>query len=1267
MTSSEAAGTQIGRYKLLEKIGEGGMGTIWMAEQREPVRRRVALKIIKLGMDTKQVIARFEAERQALAMMDHPNIAKVLDAGATETGRPYFVMEYIRGIPILEYCDQEKVDTRARLELFASVCHAIQHAHQKGIIHRDIKPSNVLVTLHDGVPVPKVIDFGVAKATNCELTTKTLFTEHRQMIGTPAYMSPEQAEMSGLDIDTRSDVYSLGVLLYELLTGTTPFDTRTLLESGFDELLRAIREDEPHKPSTRVSKLGDTGTRTAQQRRVEQKTLSLLLRGDIDWIVMKCLEKDRTRRYETANGLAADIRRHLGDEPVTAGPPSSTYRLRKFVRRNRVQVIATSVVLAALLAGIVATSWGLVQTSLARSAALERQVQDEHASAAERARLSRNAEAVAALLGQCEDALRAGDASKAKVALDAARKRTDDGGAGGDAERLARLAADLDLSTELDAIDQYRWTWTQNRFGDENVAATRTREALRRFGADPETSSVEEAASLVEASTIRRQIVVAMDRQLWRENVDGLRAVLLWVDADPYRDELRDAILARDRKKVEAMARDPAALEQPPEFTTALGQSTAIPEERRRELLQAALIRRPSDIALLMTLQSLPSLHPKEAAPVRIRWLQAAIAADPMNSAAYTNLGWALTETDPTDKSLACYRKAIEIDPGNAVAYNNLGAALSGKGRHAESVAWFRKAIALDPTDSLAHSNLGEALASQGHVDEGIACYRKAIELDPKDGYAYAVLGDALRSKGEEDEAIASYRKSVELDPNRAAPYLFLGESLLKKGKADEGLAYLRKAVELDPKTAWLRGRLGEALKNRGQTDEAIACFRKALELDPAYNAYGTLGDALKTQGRTEEAIACYRKAVELDPKNVVGYLLLSQAVRKEGQTAEALTWARKAVELAPTMAAAHVALGIALHSDRQVDAAIACFRKAIEIDPDHADAHHSLGSAAHQRGRPSEALSSYRRAAELAPSRAPYQFDLALTAQELGQHEAALDAFRRTTELDPKNACASYNVGVELGAKRRWDEAIAAYQQALELDPDYAEAHCNLAMCLQNTGRFAEAVPYIRRGHELGSKRAGWRYPTAERVRQAEMRVELEEKLEDLIAGRIEPVDDAERLEYAQICAIKGLHHSVVELISGAFANDPRLADDLGARYRYYAAVSAALAGAERSKDAAQLDDRERTRLRKQAHDWLRADLELRAKTLDTGTPADRAAVRDALREWQVDADLDCIRDGAALASLPAEDRDAFTRLWADVSALLSKAESAAPAERQR
>src|SRR4051812_21336509 len=320
MPAIEKPGDRIGRYKILQQIGEGGCGVVYMAEQSEPVRRRVALKVIKLGMDTRSVIARFEAERQALAMMDHPNIAKVLDAGATETGRPFFVMELVRGVKITDYCDETKLSTRERLDLFVQVCAAVQHAHQKGIIHRDLKPSNILVTINDGVPVPKVIDFGIAKATTGQqLTDKTLFTAFEQFIGTPAYMSPEQAVMTSLDIDTRSDIYALGVLLYELLTGRTPFDPKELLQAGFDEMRRTIREKEPERPSTRLSTMLEADlTSVAQRRHSDAPKLIHALRGDLDWIVMKALEKDRTRRFETANAMAVDIQRYLHDEPVTA-------------------------------------------------------------------------------------------------------------------------------------------------------------------------------------------------------------------------------------------------------------------------------------------------------------------------------------------------------------------------------------------------------------------------------------------------------------------------------------------------------------------------------------------------------------------------------------------------------------------------------------------------------------------------------------------------------------------------------------------------------------------------------------------------------------------------------------------------------------------------------------------------------------------------------------------------------------------------------------
>lgn len=364
-----AGGTIIaGRYKLLELVGEGGMGSVWLADQTDPVRRKVALKLIKPGMDSKQVVARFEAERQALALMDHPNIAKVLDGGATADGYPYFVMELVKGVPITKFCDERRLTPRERLELFVPVCQAVQHAHQKGVIHRDLKPSNILVAPYDGRPVPKVIDFGVAKAAGQPLTEKTLFTGLGAVVGTLEYMSPEQAELNQLDVDTRSDLYSLGVVLYELLTGTTPFDRKRLKDAAFLEMLRVIREEEPQRPSTRLS-TADGLPSIAASRGLEPKKLSGMMRGELDWIVMRCLEKDRSRRYESANGLGIDLLRYLADEPVSAGAPSRLYRVRKFVRRNKAPVIFACILVASLLAGTGISIWQAIRATNLKVAA----------------------------------------------------------------------------------------------------------------------------------------------------------------------------------------------------------------------------------------------------------------------------------------------------------------------------------------------------------------------------------------------------------------------------------------------------------------------------------------------------------------------------------------------------------------------------------------------------------------------------------------------------------------------------------------------------------------------------------------------------------------------------------------------------------------------------------------------------------------------------------------------------------------------------------
>jgi serine/threonine protein kinase len=452
---AERPGTRVGPYRLMEQIGEGGFGLVFVAEQQEPVRRKVALKIIKPGMDSRQVIARFEAERQALALMDHPNIARVLDAGATDSGRPYFVMELVRGIPITDYCDKNQLSPKERLELFISVCQAIQHAHQKGIIHRDVKPSNVLVTSHDGKPVAKVIDFGVAKAIHQHLTERTIYTQFAQMIGTPLYMSPEQAEMSGLDIDTRSDIYSLGVLLYELLTGTTPLEKKRFREAAYDEIRRLIREEEPPRPSTRLS-TSESIAAVAAQRNMEPAKLSRLVRGDLDWITMKALEKDRTRRYETANGLARDIQRYLSDEPVEACPPSTAYRLRKFARKHRAALTTAAAIGLLLVVGVAISAWQAVRATRAEAVAL--QTQKAEAERAEGERLAKlDAQARQAEAEKQQTRAEAGEklAGERLVQVEAEKKKADEEKQIAQAVRnflQYKLLAQTDTQMQADAL-----------------------------------------------------------------------------------------------------------------------------------------------------------------------------------------------------------------------------------------------------------------------------------------------------------------------------------------------------------------------------------------------------------------------------------------------------------------------------------------------------------------------------------------------------------------------------------------------------------------------------------------------------------------------------------------------------------------------------------------------------------------------------------------------------------------------------------------------
>ncbi len=1099
-TAAETAGMVIGPYKLIEQIGEGGMGTVWMAQQTDPVKRLVAVKLIKAGMDSRQVIARFEAERQALALMDHAHIARVLDAGTTPNGRPYFVMDLVKGVPITRYCDEHHLTPRQRLELFIPVCQAVQHAHQKGIIHRDLKPSNVLVALYDGKPVPKVIDFGVAKAAGQQLTDKTLVTGFGHLVGTLEYMSPEQAEVNQLDIDTRSDIYSLGVLLYELLAGSPPFSRKELEQAGMLEMLRVIREQEPSKPSTKLSTAKGLPT-LAANRGMEPAKLTKLVRGELDWIVMKALEKDRNRRYETANGFAMDVQRYLADEPVLACPPSAAYRLKKFARRNRGGLAVAALVLFFLVLLGSGIGWvvrdrsarnarvaGLVELILAEVDRLEKEQKWPEALAAAR---------------RAEAAVTGGEAD-AETAM-----------------RIRQRLKDLEFIDRLEQIRVQRATLVQGHFDNAGVRREYAR-AFRDYGVDVEELPVETS---IDRLKTRPTLVIPLASALddWSVHLspsDSARwkrlvAVARGIDPEPLRDRLRAArgrpaseaqgellrlaesidvraqhaatlyVLAHNLERVKhpdaavRLLRD-AQYAYPGDFWLNCRLAEALGNQEDREgairYYTAAVSIRPRAAAALNNLGN--ALRGQKKLDEAIVVYRQAIEIDPIFAYAYDGLGNALCDQKKRDESIAAYRKAIELDPKGAAPYHNLGRALAQQKKLDEASAAFRTAIALGPEYAGAYIGLGNVLGDQKKLDEAIACFRKAIALDPKKGaYAYLGLGNALRGQKKLDEAIAAYRKAIELDPKDALAYGNLGRLLCDDLRDyDKACDYCRQAIELDPKDPNGHVNLGIALRGQKKLDEAIAACRKAIELDPKFAyAYNALGNALIAQKKPDEAIAAFHRAIELDPKYALAYRNLGRLLCDDLRDYDkACDYCRQAIELDPKDPNGHVNLGIALCGQKKLDEAIAACRKAIELDPKFAYAYNALGNVLIAQKKPDEAVAAYHRAIELDPKYAIAYCNLgALLCHDRKDFGKAIECFRRAIELDSKYADAYYNLGHALAQQRKLDEASAAFRTAIELGPEYAGAYIGLGNVLRDQKKLDEAIAAYRKAIQIDPKSA--------------------------------------------------------------------------------------------------------------------------------------------------------------------------------------------------
>jgi tetratricopeptide (TPR) repeat protein len=974
------------------------MGVIYRATDTV-LDREVAVKVLhdKYAPDS-GAAHRFAGEAHIAAQLQHPGIPPVHDLGALANGQPFLAMKLIKGgtLDVMLAARPNPDHDRGRfVAIFERVCQALAYAHAHGVIHRDLKPANIMVGAFGEV---QVMDWGLAKilgsrererpeddpqATTGGTEVVSLrdsdgsFTQAGSVLGTPAYMPPEQAVGAIGKVDERSDVFGLGAILAVILTGNPPFaaastDTTRVKAAQGDvadcfarleacgaepELVALCKQCLSPRPVERPADAGQVAAAVANLRQAAEERAR---RAELDRV--------RTEGEMAAAELRAAERR----------------------KRRRVQR-ALSLALGLLLLGAVGFGWWQAEQGRAT-----------------RERLARNAEAVAGLLEQCRQALRTSDAARAAVTLEVTQKRAAEGGAEELAEELRRCEEDLTVLRDLDAVDQFRWTWAGNRFPGVTAVAARCCEALGRFGADPDAADMEQVVERLSDSAVRRRLVTALDRVLLVQKSTGVREALRAIDSDPFRDAVRDAVRAGNLAALAKLAERPEALQQPPGFAAILGENQAVSLKRRRELLTAAVQQNPNDVGLLIALGNSYPIDRWDVAETRARWFQAAVAVDQANPAAHNNLGTALLARRDVDGAIAEFKEAIRLDPKLALAHGNLGNALKDKGDLEGSIAAYKESIRLDPKYAYAHNGLGGALRAKGDPEEAIAAFKEAIKFLPKYVFAQIGLGNALMDKGDVEGAIAAYKQAIGFNPKYAPAHTALGNALRTKGDVEGAIAAYKEALRLDPRYSFAYHGLGNALYIKRDPEGAIAAYKQAIQLSPRFpDAYNGLGNALRARGDLEGAITAYKESIRLNPKFAYAHDGLGNTLKDKGDLEGAIAAYKEALRLNPKLAQTHSNLGLALQANRDLEGAIASHKEAIRLDPKLSPAYNNLGTALLTRRDFEGAITVFRQAIRLAPKASPPRHNLGIALMATGDLEGAVASYEEALRLDPRNTGA--------------------------------------------------------------------------------------------------------------------------------------------------------------------------------------------------------------------------------------------------------------------